>query len=101
MAGLGPKTLERIVEGAGLGLLLGLVLGYLLFGRILGEWVPVSWLLPGEGTLESIVKGIVGINEIREKILVLGAFFGVLGGVCGYYYDRVARSSYRSDDGEH
>jgi len=67
------------------GLLLGaagLVVGYLIFGQVGGEYVPLDNLVnPPQDFLDEIQETITGIRQIRERILVSGAVglgFGIL-----------------------
>ncbi len=67
------------------GLLLGgagLVIGYLIFGHVGGEFIPLDNLLnPPQDFLDEIQETITGIRQIRERILISGAIglgFGIL-----------------------
>jgi hypothetical protein len=53
---------------------LGLIVGYLIFGRMGGSFVPVTDLirLP-EGILQQFGQTVRGIPEIRRNILISGA----------------------------
>ncbi len=60
----------------------GLVVGYLIFGHVGGEFIPLGNLFsPPQDFLDEIQETITGIRQIRERILVSGAVglgFGVL-----------------------
>jgi len=65
---------------------LGLVAGYLIFGRVGGSFVPVTDLVQmPSSTFEEFGQAVRGIGEIRRNILISGAVglgIGVLyGGV--------------------
>ncbi len=69
------------------GLLLGsggLVIGYLIFGHVAGEFIEISSLLdPPRDFLEEIEETILGIRRIRQNILVSGAIGLGLGLILG------------------
>ncbi len=73
-----------ILYGVILGVV-GLVVGYIIFGRVGGEFVSLSHLFnPPQGFLEEVQETITGIGKIRQRILISGAVglgFGVLIGV--------------------
>lgn len=52
----------------------GLVVGYLIFGRLGGEYIGLGHLFsPAEGWLEEIGETITGVKEARQNILISGA----------------------------
>lgn len=54
--------------------ILGLVGGYLLFGKVGNEYISISTLITGsENILERAARSIAGIDEMRRNILLLGA----------------------------
>lgn len=61
-------------------LIIGVVLGYLVFGRIAGEYVSLDVIFSSsENVLESIGRNISGIEEMKQNILISGGAGGVLG----------------------
>lgn len=59
---------------------LGLFLGYFLFGKFAGEYVKITMLIsPPENFFENITQKVAGIEEIRQNILITGAGGLVLG----------------------
>ncbi|MBN1769552.1 MAG: hypothetical protein JXR50_10115 [Prolixibacteraceae bacterium] len=61
-------------------LVIGLVLGYLIFGRISGEYVNISAIFSqSENVLESIGRNIAGLEQMRQNILISGGVGAVLG----------------------
>ena len=62
--------------------LVGIVFGYLFFGRIAGDYVSISNLitLPANW-VEELGESIAGIRQIRQRIFITGAIGLVLGGV--------------------
>jgi hypothetical protein len=78
----------RIIVSAVLVGILGLGIGYLIFGRIAGEFIPIDQLfrLPGdgiEGALRELGQSITGIKEARQNILISGAVGLAVGAVVG------------------
>ncbi|TVR32838.1 MAG: hypothetical protein EA404_06445 [Spirochaetaceae bacterium] len=60
---------------------LGLVVGYLIFARSGGSYLPIQTLLtPAEGLLGRIGEAARRVPEIRRNILLTGAA-GAIGGV--------------------
>lgn len=61
---------------------LGLVVGYLIFGQVAGEYVEIQKLInPPQDWLQEIQETITGIGEIRQNILisgVVGVGFGLI-----------------------
>jgi hypothetical protein len=58
----------------------GLVLGYLIFGRISGEYIEISAIFTSsDNVLESIGRSITGLKEIKQNILISGGVGAVLG----------------------
>ena len=62
--------------------LVGLLFGYLVFGRIAGDYVSISNLitLPANW-IEELGESLTGIRQIRQRIFITGAMGMVLGGV--------------------
>ncbi|MBS2097678.1 hypothetical protein [Carboxylicivirga linearis] len=60
--------------------LLGLIFGYLLFGKIAGEYVKISTIFSNSGgSLGDFGRSITGISKIRNNILISGSAGFVLG----------------------
>ena len=60
--------------------ILGLVVGYLIFGRVGGEFVSVFDLInPPQNLLEEMTQTMTGLKEIRQNILISGAVGAALG----------------------
>ncbi|MCU4165194.1 hypothetical protein [Carboxylicivirga caseinilyticus] len=59
---------------------LGLLLGYLLFGKIAGEYLSISTIFSNSGgSLGDFGRNITGISKIRNNILITGGAGFVLG----------------------
>jgi hypothetical protein len=60
----------------------GLALGYGIFGKMGGEYVDLDVIFStGENFLQKAVRSMIGIDEMRSKILwcgASGAFLGLL-----------------------
>lgn len=60
--------------------LLGLIIGYLFFGKIAGEYVNISTLLkPASNELVSLGQKISGIAKVRNNIAICGGIGAVVG----------------------
>ncbi len=58
----------------------GLILGYLIYGRVAGEYVSISTLLSSDGNvLDRVVHEVAGIDEIRTRILGFGGIGALVG----------------------
>ncbi|MFW6256903.1 MAG: hypothetical protein ACOC2O_02055 [Bacillota bacterium] len=62
--------------------LVGLIFGYLVFGRIAGDYVSISNLinLP-ENWVEEVGEGLTGVRQIRQRIFITGIAGLVLGSI--------------------
>ena len=59
---------------------IGLIVGYGLFGKVAGEYVSLKTVFSfGGNALQSAFRSISGIEEIRNKILICGAIGALLG----------------------
>jgi hypothetical protein len=68
-----------IIMTVGLGLI-GLVFGYLMFGRFLGEYLSLGQLLaPAGNLLEELGRQIAGIKTARQNVLIAGGVGAVAG----------------------
>gem|GEM_PF-1124402 len=64
------------------GLALGLIAGYFVFGTIAGRSVSVETLLTfGGGRLRDFAESSLGVKEMRRNILLTGLGGGILGGI--------------------
>nr|WP_319398055.1 hypothetical protein [uncultured Carboxylicivirga sp.] len=60
--------------------LLGLIFGYLLFGKIAGEYISIGTLFSTSGgSLGDFGRSITGISKIKNNILISGGAGFVLG----------------------
>ena len=61
-------------------IVVGLVLGYFIFGRMAGEYVSLGTIFSGsDNALESFGRNISGLSEMKQNILITGGAGGVLG----------------------
>ena len=64
----------------------GLVVGYLVFGRIGDNYIAISTLITGsENILQRAARQIAGIEEMRRNILLMGAGGAVIGLLAGIF----------------
>ncbi len=58
----------------------GLIVGYLIFGRVAGEYVSISTILSSGGNVfDRVVREVAGIDEIRTRILGCGGIGALVG----------------------
>ncbi|PWJ36165.1 hypothetical protein [Sediminitomix flava] len=78
------KTLTTVL----LFTIIGLVIGYLLFGKIAGEYVSLgTFFKPASNELVSFGKKLMGISEIRKNIFISGG----VGALVGFIYNAVKK----------
>lgn len=66
---------------------LGLVIGYLFFGKIAGEYVSLNTIFQSSGNeLISFGRKISGLDDMRQNILISGGVGGIVG--LFFYYVR-------------
>lgn len=66
------------------GLFLGLMVGYGIFGEIQGNYVPIQFIFSAKtGLLEGFMSSLCRLPEMREKILLCGVAGGVVGLILG------------------
>ena len=54
--------------------IVGLAVGYLIFGQVGGEYVEISKLIdPPQSFLDEVRETLTGIQDIRQNILISGA----------------------------
>ncbi|MFP4407201.1 MAG: hypothetical protein ACLFPW_01645 [Spirochaetaceae bacterium] len=71
---------------------IGLVAGYLVFGKIGNEYIAISTLITGsENILERAARRIGGIEEMRRNILLMGFGGAVVGLVAALFTPRGRR----------
>ncbi|MFP4300586.1 MAG: hypothetical protein ACLFQZ_01030 [Spirochaetaceae bacterium] len=71
---------------------IGLVAGYLVFGKIGNEYIAISTLITGsENILERAARRIGGIEEMRRNILLMGFGGAVVGLVAALFAPRGRR----------
>lgn len=61
---------------------MGLIVGYLVFGRVAGEYVSVINLITApSGWVDEVTDTLTGIRQVRQHILATGAAGLALGSV--------------------
>ena len=71
--------MSKVIIIAVLGII-GLVVGYALFGKWGGEYVSLETLFSfGGNRLQGAFRSISGIEDMRNKVLLSGAAGGVVG----------------------
>lgn len=77
-----------IIMTVGLGLV-GLIFGYLMFARFLGEYLSVRELLaPADNVLEELGKQLSGIKAARQNVFIAGGIGAVAGLILGFVLKR-------------
>ena len=72
--------MNKTVSSVALCAVAGLIVGYLVFGRVAGSYVSLQALLtPAQSGLARFGRSIAGIPEIRRNILLSGAAGAVIG----------------------
>ena len=70
------KTLSYLIIFA----IIGLIVGYLFFGKIAGEYVNLTNIFSSsENALESFGRSISGLKEMKQNILISGGVGAILG----------------------
>jgi len=60
--------------------IIGLILGYLIFGRIGGEYVSLKTVFSqSDNALETIGRNLAGLKQMKQNILISGGGGGVVG----------------------
>lgn len=60
--------------------IIGLILGYLIFGRIAGEYVSLDTIFQdSNNVIEKLGRNISGLKEMKQNILITGGAGGLLG----------------------
>jgi hypothetical protein len=64
--------------------LVGLVVGYFIFGRVGGEYIKVKQVFqPSKNLIEDIAESITGLKKARRNIWISGAVGAALGLIVG------------------
>ena len=66
--------MKRVLVSAVVFGIVGLVVGYLIFGRVAGEYIPIQTIfrLP-ENMIGSMAQNITGVSDARQSICMTGA----------------------------
>ena len=69
--------------------IIGLIVGYFIFGQINGEFVsPVDIFKSPDNFISRTINNLVGIDEIRQNILISGAIGAIMGIIIGATFKR-------------
>ncbi|MDF1571076.1 MAG: hypothetical protein P1P82_05605 [Bacteroidales bacterium] len=72
--------MKRIIIYTVVLAVIGLILGYLIFGRISGEYIEIRAIFTSsDNVLESIGRSITGLKEIKQNILISGGVGAIVG----------------------
>jgi len=78
--------MKNILIIAVTGGIIGIIAGYLIFGRIMGEYVSIQALFSTEGgALGDVFRSVSGIKEMRQNILFTGLGGVILGALAGFF----------------
>jgi hypothetical protein len=65
--------------------IIGLVVGYLIFGRIQGEYIDINLIFANEqGVIESFGRQLTGITTMKQNILISGGVGALVGFLLNY-----------------
>jgi len=79
-------TVNTIVKLSLIGAVLGLVAGYLLFGRVAGSYVsPIELIAPSSDVFSRLGRAITGVEEVRRQVLVSGGVGALAGAALGFF----------------
>lgn len=60
--------------------LIGLIFGYLFFGKIAGDYVSIKTIFgSSENVMESLGRNISGLTNMKQNILISGGIGAVIG----------------------
>ena len=77
------KMVQKVIIWGLIFGLVGLVFGYLVFGRVAGDYIGISNLITApENLLEELGESLTGIRQIRQQIIISG-FAGLIIGAVG------------------
>lgn len=72
-------VVQALSAAVGTGLL-GLIVGYLVYGKMAGDYVSVGTIFsPSGNMLESATQSLVGIDAMRGKIWMCGGVGALIG----------------------
>ncbi len=65
--------------------IIGLLFGYLFFGKIAGEYVQLKTIFSSsQNALESFGRGVAGLTKMKQNILISGGVGAVVGFVVAF-----------------
>ncbi len=66
--------------------ILGLIIGYFIFGRVNGDYISIKQLInPPQNFIKNIAESITGVKDIRKNILITGAAGAGIGILLGIF----------------
>lgn len=69
--------------------ILGLIIGYALFGKLAGEYVSLKTVFSfGGNAFHNAFRSITGIEDMRNKILLCGAAGAVVGALATFRWKK-------------
>jgi hypothetical protein len=78
---MNQKSIISIVAFA----VLGLIVGYAVFGKLAGEYVNLSTVFTfGGNAFHRAFQSVTGIDDMRNKILLCGAAGAVIGAILSF-----------------
>ncbi len=76
--------MRRILSNAIILGIVGIVVGYFLFGKVGGSYIGLKTLLmPSDSLLSKVGNTLRGVESIRQNILLSGGAGAVIGAVLG------------------
>lgn len=73
---------------------IGLVVGYVIFGRLAGDYVSIDVIFrTPDDIFDRVTYSLADIESIRQNILISGAVGGVLGLIIGLFTKLKAKST--------
>ncbi len=65
--------------------LIGLVAGYLLFGRVGGSYIsPMELIAPSSDLFSRLGRAVRGVEEVRRQVLISGGVGALAGAAVGF-----------------
>jgi hypothetical protein len=75
---------QRIIVSAVVLAVVGLLVGYLIFGRVGGEFIALNTLFQTPDNIAaSVIQSVSGVKEARQSILISGAVGAGVGVILG------------------
>ena len=66
--------------------IIGLIIGYLIFGRIQGEYLTLNTIFGNaDNVIESLGRKVAGLETIKQNILISGGAGGLLGFLLSFF----------------